>query len=151
MVAWVNWEYLWKKPSVYASLIPKQKHQEQRRSDILETLMFLFVDVVEPIHCPLRMTCCLEVVCIATRRACGRSRIANLSLIHDNCIVGNHRTLRRPSGLGAAGSLRSGAKEAKNFPPHILRVDNDDISGNFDYHTSYQDGRAIDPRSTEPC
>lgn len=89
MVAWVNWEYLWKKPSVYASLNPKQKHQEQRRSDILETLGFLFVDVVEPIHCPWRMTCCLEVVDIATKRACSRSRIANLSLIHENSIVGN--------------------------------------------------------------
>ncbi|KAF6236717.1 hypothetical protein HO173_005008 [Letharia columbiana] len=30
-------------------------------------------------------------------------------------------TLEMPSGLGAAGSLRCGAKEAKNFQPHIFR------------------------------
>ena len=33
-----------------------------------------------------------------------------------------------PSGLGAAGSLIFGAKKAKNFPPHILTVDDNDTS-----------------------
>ena len=39
-----------------------------------------------------------------------------------------------PAGLGAAGSLRFSAKEAKRFPPHILVIDSNDVSDNFDNH-----------------
>lgn len=112
-------------------------HEEQRGNDIPETLGFLFVDGVEPIHCPLRTTFCLDVGCIAKRRVCSRSRIADLSHVHDSFIVGLRKTcvshwtsfcISMPQGLGAAGSLRFGAKEAKNFPPHILTVDDNDTS-----------------------
>ena len=99
VVAWANWEYLWNQPSVYTSLAPKQMHEEQRGNDIPETLSFLFGDGVGPIHCPLRTTFCLDIVCIATKRVCSRYSIANLPHVHDSFIVGiqkdrcfSHRT-----------------------------------------------------------
>ena len=77
---------------------------------------------------------------MATRNGCDGFCIVNLDYIHDSSIEGNQhdrylglrqRTLEMPSGLGAAGSLIFGAKEAKNFPPHNLMIDSNDISNNF--------------------
>ncbi len=108
---------------------------KQREGEVPGTLGFLFAGGAEPIHCPLRTTYCSEAVCIATRKGSGGFRIMNLDRIHDSSIEGNQQdrclTLEMPSSLGATGSLIFSAKEAKNFPPHILMIDSNDISDNF--------------------
>lgn len=54
--------------------------------NVPETLRFLFVDEAEPIHCPLRMTYCLEVVCVDIRRCSFVFRIRSLQSIHGGII-----------------------------------------------------------------
>ena len=86
---------------LWLSLITRQADlEEQRRSAVPGTLRLLFAGGVEPIHCPLRTTCCTKSDCIIVKMDRGRFRIVTLDRIHISSIARNqqdryfiHRTL----------------------------------------------------------